>query len=254
MINTLLDHPTIWATGVVEELTYSKLAVENVNSISDILLKNITISSYGATVEELAFIYIAVEPINTIHEEKTTYIPKQKKLFLYRKLPYERVLEYSEEEVLRLMAETYLTSIQALGAFEIPDFDYLSLAKDVQQAFVNMGWIIDDTCAPLDPCLNTNTIVAFLKSKNWEEKSRSPRYQVMSPPKNQAALKGMQLYIPLLPKENLAIYKLALSGLVALIARIYQRDTSELIWLFSKNKEQLEEHIELLQGVLKHIK
>lgn len=254
MINALLDHPTIWATGISCHKTTHKLAVENINSISDVLLENITISSYGATVEELAFIYIAVEPANTIHEEKTTYIPKQKKLFLYRKLPYEKVLEYSEEEVLRLMAETYLTSIRELGEFEIPDFDYIRLAKDVQQAFVNMGWIIDDTCVPLDPCLNTNTIAAFLKSKEWKEKSQSPRYQVMTPPKSQVALKGMQLYIPLLSKENLDIHKLALGGLVELIAQIYERDISELLGLFSKNKEQLKKQIELLQGVLQHIK
>lgn len=220
----------MWVTGIAEHEITPKLAVENVNKMSDLFHEKISLSVYGTTIKELIFIFIAVEPTDKIHEEETTYLKEEKKLLLYRKLPYDKVKSYSTEEVLRLMAETYLKSITALDDLDLPDFDHHRLAKDVERLFVNLGWIVKKTGQAIPHDIQQEAVISFLKSKDWEEKSRSSRYLVLSPPKDQPTLKDMQLYVPMLGNEQaVAAYKRDLSAVVEAIVRVYEVDSLELL-------------------------
>ena len=69
------------------------------------------------------------------------YYKAKKEVFIQKKLPFELVEAYSEAEVLLLMANTYLQSLQDLTKRKISDFDSKQLYTDVQQLFQAKGWL-----------------------------------------------------------------------------------------------------------------
>lgn len=157
-------------------------------------------------------------------------------------------------EVLRLMAETYLKAIKGLGQFNIPDFDFQRLYRDVQKVFVELGWVRSDTFQPLSRTIKLETVTAFLSSKAWTTEEASPRYQVMLPPKNIKSLKNKRIYIPLSSENYNNKYERAWSDIIIMLADIYQIERLELELLFSKSKEQLNADIKMMQTMLLYFK
>lgn len=237
-------------TGILWKDISPKFEFYNLNVIADVLNTRLDLKKYGSTVEKLMFVFIAVKPSNTIHSEKTGYISTEKRLLLYRKLAYEKVSIYSKEEVLRLMAETYIKSIFDLGENEIPDFDYIQLGKEIEKVFIELGWIVSNHYYPVSRKIQATTVTAFLQSKGWKVLNTTHRYQVMSPSKNDFHLKNTQIYIPLSPNGHPDKYKRAMSDMILRIAEIYKMERMELELLFSKNSEQLMKDITMIQGLV----
>lgn len=142
-MDTIVTFRPFETTTILSNDISSKFDFHDINIIANILNTRLNFKNYGSTIEKLSFVFIVVPPSNTIHEEKTGYFSKDKRLLLYRKLSYQKVSNASKKEVLPLMAEMYLKTIYELGYHEIPDFDYAQLGKDVEKNFIELGWIID---------------------------------------------------------------------------------------------------------------
>lgn len=128
-------------TSVTWHEVSDKLVSSNLDLIRQTLNQNISLHSYGTGIKEIAYIFVAVRPSNTIHGESMRYSKAKKEVFIKKKLPYELVEAYSESEVLSLMTNTYLQSLQDLSKRKIPDFDSKQLYLDVQQLFKAKGWL-----------------------------------------------------------------------------------------------------------------
>ena len=237
-------------TAILWKEVSPKFEFYNLNVIADVLNDQLTLKLYGKTVEKLMFVFIAVPPSNTVHKEQTAYIPNEKRLLLYRKLPYNKVVAYSNEEVLRLMAEAYLKNIFNLGSHEIPDFNYGHLGKDIEEIFIKLGWIVSQKFYPINRKLNINTITAFLHSKGWLDKGNTKHYHIMTSRSEQKLLKDIHLYIPLSSDNNSEQYQRAMSDMIALLSNLYNMERLELELLFSKDSVQLEQDIMMMQQVL----
>lgn len=152
------------------------------------------------------------------------------------------------------MAETYLKAIKGLGQFNIPDFDFQRLYRDVQKVFVELGWVRSDTFQPLSRTIKLETVTAFLSSKAWTTGEASPHYQVILPPKDFKSLKNKRIYIPLSSENYNNKYERAWSDIIIMLADIYQIERLELELLFSKSKEQLNADIKMMQTMLLYFK
>lgn len=249
-MQSINDFRPFETTGILSEEASPKFEFYNINIIADVLNKHLNLNFYGKTVEKLMFIFIAQPPFNKIHDEKTGYIPEEKRLLMYRKLPYEKVVKYSKEEVLRLMAETYLKCIFNLGWHEIPDFDYVRLGKDIEEIFIKFGWIVSQNFYPVSRKLNLNTITAFLNAKGWLHQSSTERYHIMTPAPDQKQFKDIHLFIPISIDKNSDQSQRTISDMISLLSNLYKMEKLELELLFSKDSSQLEQDIVMMQKVV----
>lgn len=128
-------------TSITWHEVSDKVVFPNLDSIRQSLNQNISLRSYGTGVHEIAYIFVAIRPTNTLHGEMMRYYKAKKEVFIQKKLPFELVEAYSEAEVLTLMANTYLQSLQDLTKRKISDFDSKQLYTDVQQLFEAKGWL-----------------------------------------------------------------------------------------------------------------
>ena len=128
-------------TSITWHEVSDKVVFPNLDLIRQSLNQNISLRSYGTGVHEIAYIFVAIRPTNTLHGEMMRYYKTKKEIFIQKKLPFELVEAYSEAEVLPLMANTYLQSLQDLTKRKISDFDSKQLCTDVQQLFEAKGWL-----------------------------------------------------------------------------------------------------------------
>lgn len=118
-----------------------KINDENLNLLRQTLNNNLKLSTYGTGVKGIGFIFVASLPHSNIHGETLRYYKADREAFIQKKLPYELVEAYNNEQVLSLMATTYLQSLEQLAKRKIPDFDGGKLAADVQRLFEGKGWL-----------------------------------------------------------------------------------------------------------------
>lgn len=128
-------------TSITWHEVSDKVVFTNLNVIRQSLNQNISLRSYGTGVHEIAYVFVALRPTNTLHGEMMRYYKTKKEVFIQKKLPFELVEAYSETEVLNLMANTYLQSLEDLIKRKISDFDTKQLCTDVQQLFLTKGWL-----------------------------------------------------------------------------------------------------------------
>lgn len=128
-------------TSITWHEVSDKVVFPNLDLIRQSLNQNISLRSYGTGIQEIAYIFVAIRPTNTLHGEMMRYYKTKKEIFIQKKLPFELVEAYSEAEVLPLMANTYLQSLQDLTKRKISDFDSKQLCTDVQQLFEAKGWL-----------------------------------------------------------------------------------------------------------------
>lgn len=130
-------------SGILWHEIGDKVAFGNANAMEDVLNEYIDIEIYGGGLKGIAVIFIVVQPSNTIHEEVTRYSRKKKELYIQKKLPFDLVSQYDKDQVLQLMAITYLKVLQdeELGDLRIPNFDLTELRKDITELFEAQGWL-----------------------------------------------------------------------------------------------------------------
>lgn len=128
-------------TAITWHEVSAKIISTNLDLIRQSLNQAISLRSYGTGVHEIAYVFVALRPTNTLHGEMMRYYKTKKEVFIQKKLPFELVELYTESEVLSLMANTYLQSLQDLIKRKISDFDTKQLYTDVQQLFQTKGWL-----------------------------------------------------------------------------------------------------------------
>lgn len=140
-ITSIHNIENFFFTAITWHEVSAKIISTNLDLIRQSLNQNISLRSYGTGVHEIAYIFVAIRPTNTLHGEMVRYYKAKKEVFIQKKLPFELVEAYSEAEVLPLMANTYLQSLQDLIKRKISDFDTKQLYTDVQQLFQTKGWL-----------------------------------------------------------------------------------------------------------------
>ena len=128
-------------TSITWHEVSDKVVFPNLNLIREALNQNISLCSYGTGIHEIAYIFVAIRPTNTLHGEMMRYYKAKKEVFIQKKLPFELVEAYTESEVLSLMGNSYLQSLQDLIKRKISDFDTKQLHTDVQKLFQTKGWL-----------------------------------------------------------------------------------------------------------------
>lgn len=225
----------------------------NFGKFYNLLNKNLNIEKYGTSIKGLAYIFIAMQPEDKIHKERTSYSNKKKELYIQQKLDYHKVIASSEQEVLRMMAATYLDTFAEFQHPRVKDFDSQRFHKDVQKLFLDLGWVESPDFYPVSRPIHADMVAAYLQAKNWKVESSSESYRVMSPPLEREDLTNHLIYIPLAPNGSMQKYEHAQSDMIRQIAKIYDKDRLELELLFSKNKEQLKAELGMLKEMVKYI-
>lgn len=109
-----------------------------------VLNDHIKLSDYGRGVEGIAFIFVVQQPDDTFHEEKLTYNEQEKELVAQYKIDPALLTDLSEEEVLQLMAQTYLSKIEEFERLDISEFDALGFEEDVRRLFEGERWLLTE--------------------------------------------------------------------------------------------------------------
>lgn len=137
------DAPFLLSSISRQDVT-DKVAFDNSPLLEDTLNQYIQLSNYGEGVKSIGFIFLAVPPNNTLHEQVVEYTRKDKKVFMQLKLPYEQVIQSDKQQVLQLMATTYLHANEHfLNQLHIPNFDSQCFQQDLRQLFESKGWLIE---------------------------------------------------------------------------------------------------------------
>ena len=132
--------PFAVTTIAYEEVAYKLPLVK----FMDTLNKNLHLDKYG-TIEGLGVIFIIKPPENKIHQESVVYSRKYKDIRILKRLPWDFVLNNDEEEILHLMARTYLEILEELPTQrKIKDFDITALRRDVERLFDARGWLVGE--------------------------------------------------------------------------------------------------------------
>jgi len=134
-----------YAPYVITAIAYEAVAdkaMKNIVTLADALNKSLKISNYG-DLTGLGVIFIIKPPENRIHQESVVYSRKYKDVQVLKRLPWDFVLNSGEEDILHLMARTYLEILDELPSQrKIRDFDLAALRRDVERLFDAQGWLV----------------------------------------------------------------------------------------------------------------
>ena len=94
------------------------------------------------------------------------------------------------------------------------------------------------------------TIIAFLKSKGWEEQSRDQHQCVLTPPASIALIPTFEYRVPL--NDSVIDYRDYAIRVVFSIADLYQLNKWDLVELLSQSIEDIQKDIALRQELVAH--
>ena len=142
-----MNEMRFYAPYVVTAIAYESVAAKtmsNVVALGKLLNESLKISDYGS-ITGLGIIFIIKPPENKIHQESVVYSRKYKDIRILKRLPWDFVLNNDEEEILHLMARTYLEILEELPTQrKIKDFDITALRRDVERLFDARGWLVGE--------------------------------------------------------------------------------------------------------------
>ncbi len=128
-------------SGILEESVTDKVAYTNTHALRTVLNDSLRLSDYG-DITGIAFIFIVTAPEDVIHSEMFRWSRAKKTLEVHTRLPFEAVESASQSEVLHLMAQKYLQTMQErLPKKKIPQFDGERFITDLRQLFEKQGWL-----------------------------------------------------------------------------------------------------------------
>jgi hypothetical protein len=103
-------------------------------TIGKLLNKQIDLSKYSSDLHQIQFQYIA-DYSTDFHEEEMAYNPDDKTIFLSLRLDYDKVKDGTNEEVLILMKDLFLTSVFYYFSVGVRDFDFRGFYEDLKAIF-----------------------------------------------------------------------------------------------------------------------
>ena len=127
-------------TTTLENFSFTCIAWHEVTkkidfgTIGNLLNKYIDLSKYGKGLRQIQFTYIA-DYSEDFHQEEMTYNPEDKTLFLSLRLDYDKVKNGTNEEVLVLMKDLFLTSVFYYFGLDVRDFDFRGFYEDLKEVF-----------------------------------------------------------------------------------------------------------------------
>ncbi len=127
-------------TTVVKPFNFNFIAWHEVTkkidvwAIKKLLNDKLDLSKYGNDLRQIQFQYIA-DYSTEFHEEEMMYNPDDKTIFLSLRLDYEKVKDGTNEEVLVLMKDLFLTSVFYYFGVGVRDFDFRGFYEDLKAVF-----------------------------------------------------------------------------------------------------------------------
>ncbi|GJM33521.1 MAG: hypothetical protein DHS20C18_25220 [Saprospiraceae bacterium] len=112
----------------------------SIGLLENLLTENLSMENYGKGVELISVNFIAVPPENKNHPEQLKYHPRGRELYAQLKLPFQQIRYASPQQIIKLMAQTYLKAIDQYADLTIPDFNLRQFKTDVIQLFDRAGW------------------------------------------------------------------------------------------------------------------
>lgn len=122
-----------------------KIDTHNLQLLEQLLNANVQLAAYGPGVAGIAVVFVGTAPEDVIHEEEISFEPATREGYLQLRLPYTALEPATEQEVLELMARSYLQGLRDLAVVaQATDFDWARLVRDVQDLFVAEGFGNDE--------------------------------------------------------------------------------------------------------------
>ena len=122
-----------------------KIDTHNLQLLEQLLNANVQLAAYGTGVSGIAVVFVGTAPEDVIHEEEISFEPATREGYLQLRLPYTALEPATEQEVLELMARSYLQGLRDLAVVaQATDFDWARLVRDVQDLFVAEGFGNDE--------------------------------------------------------------------------------------------------------------
>ena len=128
------EHYDFSVSSTADESILAKM--QHDTELKNLLNSNLSIKDYSDTVTGIFMIY---QSLNTDFakafpvEEKTIFRRKTKEIEIYTVIDYKTVVEASDTEMLKILAQTYLRGIKQF--IKRKDFDIDCFYKDVEKLF-----------------------------------------------------------------------------------------------------------------------
>lgn len=134
----LPDERQIYISGRLWHEIYPKV---NLSPFIHAIHEGIDLCKYGEGLHKFYFNFLVVLPKSKVLEPYAYYSRKKKEADISVKIPYNLMLNASEDEAIKLMEEAYLKGIDKLKTFSLKNtFDVDRFKKDVQSIFAKEKW------------------------------------------------------------------------------------------------------------------
>ena len=104
------------------------------------LHEGIHLADYGAGLAKYYFSFIIVTPDDAINLPYARFSRKKREADVAVAIPYAKMQQAGEAELVQLMESAYLSGIEQLRQFKIADFDLDAFRSDVERLFSQQGW------------------------------------------------------------------------------------------------------------------
>ncbi|WP_353482743.1 hypothetical protein [Haliscomenobacter sp.] len=134
----LPDDRQIYVSGRLWHEIYPKV---NLSPFIHALHEGIDLRKYGEGLHKFYFNFLIVLPKSKVLDSYKYYSRKHQEADISVRIPYNQMLNASEEEAIKLMEQAYLRGIDQLKTFSLKNtFDVDGLKKDVQAIFAKGKW------------------------------------------------------------------------------------------------------------------
>ena len=134
----LPDERQIYISGRLWHEIYLKV---NLSPFVHALHEGIDLSKYGEGLKKFYFTFLVMLPGNKVLEPYKYYSRKKQEADISVRIPYNQMLNASEDEAIKLMEEAYLKGIDQFKTFSLKNsFDVDGFKKDVEAIFAKEKW------------------------------------------------------------------------------------------------------------------
>lgn len=113
----------------------------NEATFEDMLNEHIALEDYGSGLEKIYFVFLATQPSKQKIENSVSFDKSEKKIVVNLNLSFPHLLNASKQQSLKMMASLFIEAINLYSDFDVDNFDFASLKKNVSQLFFEKGLI-----------------------------------------------------------------------------------------------------------------
>lgn len=114
-----------------------------------VLREKIDLNKYGNGITKYYFTFIAMELTSNFEDwAGASYSNKDRRVEIAVELPYDKLVEASAEEAIKLMEQAYLQGIDLIGTLKLDaPFQYQAFKTDVEVIFSQDDWYVIEELA-----------------------------------------------------------------------------------------------------------